>query len=137
MARKASRRAHKRAVTRTSQREISYISRRDRLLRLSEKRRKETLRDRRIEDRRLFTPDRALLLTSGGKLATYQVHRPRVTVRSRKNVLPHRIEFRDPRRTIVCRRRRKRREVLFAMKRTGKGARRRKRRYTPESQIVC
>lgn len=137
MARKASRRAHKRAVTHRSQRDVSVISRRERLLRLSEKRRKEIRRDRRIEDRRLFRPDRSLLLTSGGRIATREVHRPRVTVRARKNVLPHRIQFVDPRRTIVCRRRKRRREVLFAMKRTGKGARRRLRLFTAESQIVC
>lgn len=154
MARKVARRAHRlpsvrhRAVTRRTQREVKRFSRRASLLRpeytlLSStyeryKRRKALmLRDRQVEDRRLFHPDRAVLLTSGGKVATHQVHRPRVNVRFRKNVIPHRLQFVDPRRTIVCRRRKRRKEVLFALRLTGKGSGRRERRYTEESEIVC
>ena len=47
-------------------------------------------------------------------------------------------EFKHARRTLVCQRRHARREVLFAMRRTGKGgAKNRRARWTDKSYISC
>lgn len=49
-----------------------------------------------------------------------------------------RYEFQDPRRTLVCQRRKARRAVIFAMRKAGKaGKRNRKARWTEKSYISC
>lgn len=51
--------------------------------------------------------------------------------------LPFGTRFADPRRTVICVRRKERKEVLFALKRTGKGARARRRRRNFFSEVSC
>lgn len=48
-----------------------------------------------------------------------------------------RIGFADPDRVLVCVRRRKRREVLFAKRKTGRGVKKRHPRFTELSKISC
>lgn len=47
------------------------------------------------------------------------------------------IRFADPRRTLICVRRKQRKEVLFAKRKTGKGARARHRRRNYFSEVSC
>ena len=49
-----------------------------------------------------------------------------------------RFEFRDPRRTLVCVRRKARRRVIFALRKAGKaGKRNRKAQWTDKSYVTC
>lgn len=62
------------------------------------------------------------------------------TDKMRKQGLPSRLryEFEDPKRTLVCIRRKARRAAIFAMRRAGKGGRKnRKARWTDKSYITC
>lgn len=62
------------------------------------------------------------------------------TDKMRKQGLPSRLrfEFEDPKRTLVCIRRKARRAVIFAMRKAGKGGRRnRKARWTDKSYVTC
>lgn len=57
----------------------------------------------------------------------------------RKDVLSrneHRLYFRVPARVAVCVRRKQRKEVMFALKRTGRGAKSRK-HFNPYSEVRC
>lgn len=51
--------------------------------------------------------------------------------------VPTRIRFSDPKRVAICVRRHTRREVLFALKKTGKGARAHKRKWNENSEVRC
>lgn len=51
--------------------------------------------------------------------------------------VPSRIGFREPSRVAICIRRHARREVMFALRRTGRGAGRSPHRYTPYSLVRC
>ena len=58
----------------------------------------------------------------------------------RRKGLPSRLryEFQDPNRTLVCVRRKVRRSVIFAMRKSGKGGKRNRRaRWTDKSYISC
>nr|CAI9750486.1 hypothetical protein PTVJELPE_PTVJELPE_CDS_0007 [Cressdnaviricota sp.] len=62
------------------------------------------------------------------------------TDKMRKQGMPSRLryEFEDPKRTLVCIRRKARRAVIFAMRRAGKGGRKnRKARWTEKSYVTC
>lgn len=50
---------------------------------------------------------------------------------------PAQIAFADPRSTIACIRRQRRKEILHALKQTGKGARSKKRHRNANSDIKC
>ena len=46
--------------------------------------------------------------------------------------------FKDPKQVVICKRRRQRREILFAIRKVGgKGPGRAKRKYTEESKVRC
>lgn len=94
-----------------------------------------------IQDRRTWHPDkhRSLQATDGRK------HRLKVAARTLagkaqlsrpQGHLTHRIGFEAPKKLLLCIRRARRRAVLFAMKKTGKGARSRKHR-NQWSNIQC
>lgn len=62
------------------------------------------------------------------------------TDKMRKQGLPSRLryEFEDPKRTLVCIRRKARRAVIFALRRAGKGGRKnREARWTDKSYVTC
>lgn len=51
--------------------------------------------------------------------------------------LPHTVQFAAPARVLICIRRKKRKEVLFAKKLTGKGARARRHRQSEYTGVKC
>lgn len=67
-----------------------------------------------------------------GEPADVRVQRPR-----ERGLMASRLAFDDPRRVIVCERRKRRREVLFSLGRTGKGKGKRRHKWTEDSHIVC
>lgn len=72
---------------------------------------------------------------TSGNIVTYQVKKPKY---KSKTSINDRVAFKSPRRTVVCIRRRARREVLFSKRKIGKGVKVSKlRRYTPDSKIKC
>lgn len=92
-----------------------------------------------VEDHRLFSPE----VTSLPKLFTGSTASIGVDVEPkkgtrRKNRVPYQIAFTAPRETIQCVRRQRRKEVLHAHKKTGKGkGRQRKPRWSRWSNIKC
>lgn len=88
-----------------------------------------------IEDRRTFHPARYLrgAQTLGGKFNAEVVARPAKLTRS----VPAHIGFRAPARVVLCVRRRQRKEVLFALRKTRKGAGARRRRRNIWSGVRC
>lgn len=78
-------------------------------------------------DRRRFRPDRASAPTP----ATRRGHTRLV------NVGTHRVGFAVPAKVAICAKRKIRREVLHAKRRTGKGAMKRNRRRNYWSDITC
>lgn len=81
-----------------------------------------------VEDRRRFSPAR--------------VSPPRMASSKRaliKPTLPKfpKLAFALPKNAIICIRRKMRRQVLFAANKTSKGARKRHRRFTPDSHYKC
>lgn len=89
-----------------------------------------------LQDRRTWHPDkhRSLLSTDGAKHKLKVSQSPR---QLRPQVsLPHRIAFQAPKKLLLCIRRSRRRAVLFAFNKTGKGARSRKHR-NQWSDIRC
>lgn len=101
--------------------------------------------DPQIEDRRFWHPAKARLSMPFPR----QYHRQdgQVALQDRRiqlyrgvpGLLPHlRLQFREPKQTLVCIRRQARRQVLFALRRTGRGSGAAKRpRWTTESFIQC
>ena len=95
-----------------------------------------------LEDRRRFHPDGPFRLSSPRRDQRKVVERvvPRI---ARKAVSRNtrdgvsKFAFAVPRKVVVCVRRKQRREVLFAMRRTGKGAKRRIRRRNHWSEVSC
>lgn len=90
-----------------------------------------------VEDRRTFHPDgknRPALTKTGRPATVIAANRPRPKAKSKAQVnrfgpTVHSqtkgvITFEAPKETVVCIRRHRRKEVLFAKKRTGKGGRR-------------
>lgn len=91
-----------------------------------------------IQDFRTFDfapASRPALLFTGGKASVRAAPARSGSSRSRA-LLPSKIMFASPDRVIVCVRRKKRREVLFAKRRTGRGSRG-PRRFNRFSQIRC
>lgn len=70
-----------------------------------------------------------------GVAARVDVATPKKGTRSSKRV-PAQLAFTAPRETLVCVRRARRKEVLHALRKTGKGGQRRPRR-SPWSKIKC
>lgn len=87
-----------------------------------------------IEDRRTYHPlgaDRPARQVSG------HPSKPLRVTPSRKFKIPTQLGFTDPRQVAVCVRRKQRKEVLHALKKTGKGKRHRRPRRTWLSNIRC
>lgn len=89
-----------------------------------------------VEDRRRYHPDRRFRrlrqvnAVVGGNVI--------VGRSNRSNVVPSGLRFENPRKLIVCVRRNRRREILHALGRTGRGSRFNKRRRRNElSSISC
>lgn len=101
-----------------------------------------------IEDRRTFHPLKSfrppavLLGASGARVVpavgpARQAKRGRPVTRDGVRGVPTHLAFDAPRSVLVCVRRSRRREVLHALKRTGRGARARHRKRNPFSEIRC
>lgn len=92
-----------------------------------------------IEDRRTYTPDdpfRSPMLSSG--LVAGYSSQPRATQnRARTPIVRFQPAFDKPAATLVCVRRKERREVIFAHKKHRKGAGARRRRRNWLSDIRC
>lgn len=86
-----------------------------------------------VADARRFDPTHR---RPGFQLKTISGTPARATVPSRSFLTPT-IAFRAPDRVVVCVRRQRRREVLFAKRRLGAGARLRKPRWKYDSYISC
>lgn len=100
---------------------------------------------REIEDRRTYHPQgpkrparsvdkplHRLVITKGPE-------HPAPSKRSQATLsaLPKGVSFHAPKKVLVCVRRQARKEVLFALSKTGKGARARRRRHSYYSKIGC
>lgn len=91
-----------------------------------------------IDDRRTYHPESSRpVLTANGKRAGL-----RLAQKTKKGYnyrrINNRLAFTDPFKTTICKRRRKRRQVLFATGRAGKGKRGpKKRTYTAFSDVRC
>ena len=90
-----------------------------------------------IQDNRTFDPQLRKNRRLDGTLATHTLTDQKGSYQGR-NQTKAKLSFTDPKRTITCIRRRRRREALFSRRKVGKGIRVSKiRRTTPESQIKC
>lgn len=89
-----------------------------------------------IEDRRLYRPERAPRAHGLSKLASRIELAPAKPVRSKGHYTPDVFRFTSPKKVAICVRRQRRREVLFALRKTGKGSRS-KRRRNDHSDISC
>lgn len=92
-----------------------------------------------VEDRRLFHPaPRALRPARELTRAKAQlVGKVKHSVKSAVATLLPGVAFERPSAVLVCVRRKDRREVLFALKRRGKGSRSRRRRRNQWSNVSC
>lgn len=96
-----------------------------------------------LSDRRLFHPDPVTPVYSPRKSQRRIVEVPNVSrsgrkaVRSSKRSRGFKFSFAVPRKVELCVRRHRRREVLFAMRRTGKGSRAVRRRRNYYSGVTC
>lgn len=92
-----------------------------------------------LEDRRRFEPvdtfPRAQFHRSARLVVGDNVNKNKG--KTRKSSVPSTIKFAVPQEVAVCVRRKQRREVLFAMRRTGKGSKRKDRRRTYFSDVSC
>lgn len=87
---------------------------------------------REIEDRRAYHPDRyrpAIAVPTSSRHLTLSSNL--------HGSLPWHVAFSEPRNVVVCVRRKSRREVLFALNRTGKGAQKKRRRRNSHSSTRC
>lgn len=95
-----------------------------------------------IEDRRTYHPDGparpARSIDRPTHTLTLPVH-PKNVNKSRSDLssLPRTVQFQAPKKVLVCIRRQQRKEVLFALRKTGKGAKARKHRRSFYSDIRC
>lgn len=80
-----------------------------------------------IDDRRTFHPQK---LSRPAKLVSGAPHRLKIKTGTRtpKSALPHSVGFSAPAKVLICIRRKTRKQVLFALKRTRKGSGSRKTR---------
>lgn len=93
---------------------------------------------RQIEDRRSFYPEpatRPALLFSGAKHSLIASTPKKATKRAKSRV-PSQVAFYAPSQVLVCVRRKRRKEVLHALRKTGKRGQRRPRRNSL-SHIRC
>lgn len=82
-----------------------------------------------VEDRRRFDADPSKpARTASGQRARF---------RALYNAPLQTIGFQDPRRVLICVRRKARREVLFAKRQTGRGAKARRHRRNQYSNVRC
>lgn len=81
---------------------------------------KEAIRNDSVHDRRRFRPDLHPAITVDGKTA--RIALVNTTRNNRKYRSPaERYAFIEPKKVMVCKRRKKRREVLFSLRKAGKG----------------
>lgn len=97
-----------------------------------------------IEDRRSFYPDDFRpALDIGGRSHTLVIHTPkkrkhRDPMRSLRAFPTHKVQFNRPDQVVLCVRRKRRKEVLHALKKTGRGkGKQRRPRRSWHSQISC
>ncbi|UOF79228.1 hypothetical protein [Microviridae sp.] len=86
-----------------------------------------------IEDRREFHPERAARPARSFSRSVHTLAAPA----GRPGRVPVGVTFENPTKVLVCVRRKSRREVLFAMGRTGRGSARGRRRRSEYSDIQC
>lgn len=89
---------------------------------------------RSIEDRRAYYPERAVRPAS---LFSKPRHRLQMSPGTNLFKLPIGVGFEDSARVLVCVRRAKRRQVMFALKKAGRGGGSRKRRKGPYTDVKC
>lgn len=82
-----------------------------------------------LDDRRLYQPDRSTRLPAASRRSAARVVADPHAI--------HRLQFADPQRVVICARRKIRKEVLHALKRTRKGAGAKHRRKNFWSAIKC
>lgn len=93
-----------------------------------------------IQDLRTFYPQPALrpAFRLDGARASLTVARPasRSTART-KSLLPSAVGFHQPQQVLVCVRRKRRKEVLHALRKVGRGFGRRKKHFNKWSNVRC
>lgn len=97
-----------------------------------EKMLKNTLRE--IEDRRTWHPQGA---QRPARSVTRSQHKLVLPKKDSSPRLPSRVAFDAPKQVLVCIRRKMRKEVLFAKRKTWKGSRARRHRHTYFSEVTC
>lgn len=91
-----------------------------------------------VEDFRRFDPEPFRLpKTYTGMTASVEVRQPSKKPTRYQTRVPHQIAFTAPHQTIQCVRRQRRKEVMFAKKKAGKGKGQRRARWTRWSEIKC
>lgn len=95
-----------------------------------------------IEDRRTWHPQAEQRPARSFDRPTHSLVVPRHPKNVNKSragasALPHQVQFDAPNKVLVCVRRAQRKQVLFALKKTGKGAKARKHRRSYYSDIRC
>lgn len=83
---------------------------------------------RHVEDRRRYHPSKILRSPKRVDGSRAMVGVSRGGAKAARHALPHKINFLVPKATVVCIRRKRRKEVLFAKRKTGKRGQRRPRR---------
>lgn len=132
MAKKRHRKRSESEISR-KQRDVDAITKADRLLLSIIKRSPDVIGG----DRRRWRPpiDNGYRLIDG-RGVNYDIRKRNID-KTQPSRLRHKIGFRDARRVTVCIRRKERRETLFALGKTGMGARSKKRRLTDSSKVRC
>lgn len=92
----------------------------------------------RVQDFRRFRPDEVFYVSRNFDTTRSRISSPRVRVfePAKKFRVPLILSFDYPKRVILCVRRKVRKEVLHALRKTGKGGQKRPRR-TPYSNVRC
>lgn len=92
-----------------------------------------------VEDRRTFNPDGvfrpAKTIYSGGPAGP--LRQGRIPTKKAKTYQPTTVAFEAPKAVAVCVRRKQRKEVIHALRKAGRGARRRKPRRNFYSGVQC
>lgn len=96
-----------------------------------------TVRLTQIQDLRAFDPEPELSPARDilGRIASVTGTTPKKQTRGRSRV-PFQLAFKAPKQTLVCIRRKTRKQVLFAKRKTGKGGQRRA-RWSKWSSVKC
>lgn len=98
-----------------------------------------------IEDRRTYHPQGkarpARSLNKSQHRLAIATSKPAHVRSAKRSVgqarLPHAVQFEAPKQVLVCIRRKARKEVLFALRKTGKGARAKRHRQSYYSNVRC